>query len=150
MSKELEQYIDSFKFKHFKGSEFTPYWSRTRGSTKNSPPPKELWPNFIPTLVVLDALRASLGVPIIVTSSYRSNAYNKAVGGASSSFHKQFKAADIQARGKTASQVHAAAKALRGKTFKNPSTKKDFIFRGGIGKYPTFVHIDTRGYDADF
>lgn len=45
---------------------------------------------------VLDPLRARWGMPIIVTSGYRSTALNKAVGGAANSQHTKGEAADIR------------------------------------------------------
>ena len=45
---------------------------------------------------VLDPLRVRWGMPIIVTSGYRSTALNKAVGGAASSQHTKGMAADIR------------------------------------------------------
>ena len=45
---------------------------------------------------VLDPLRARWGMPIIVTSGYRSTALNKAVGGAANSQHTKGMAADIR------------------------------------------------------
>lgn len=44
---------------------------------------------------VLDPLREAWGRPIIVTSGYRCEALNKAVGGVPTSQHKQGQAADI-------------------------------------------------------
>lgn len=45
---------------------------------------------------VLDPLRTKWGMPIIVTSGYRSTALNKAVGGAVNSQHTKGEAADIR------------------------------------------------------
>ena len=45
---------------------------------------------------VLDPLRVRWGMPIIVTSGYRSTALNKAVGGAVNSQHTKGEAADIR------------------------------------------------------
>lgn len=147
---KLERFIDSLGLRHFKGAELTPYWSRTRKGVSNSVPPESLWPNIVETLVVLDELRERLGKSITLTSTYRSPAYNAAVGGAKFSLHLQFNAADIQSRGASPFDVSKLAKSLRGKRFKNPLTGKPFVFRGGIGRYNTFVHIDTRGRDADW
>lgn len=47
---------------------------------------------------VLDPLRIAYGKPIIVTSGYRCEALNKAVGGASTSHHVKGMAADIVAK----------------------------------------------------
>ena len=45
---------------------------------------------------VLDPVRKELGQPIIVTSGFRSEAVNKAVGGVKNSVHKNGQAADIR------------------------------------------------------
>ena len=54
---------------------------------------------------VLDPLREELGVPIRVTSGYRSPDVNAAVGGSRTSRHMLGLAADIKARGFNARQV---------------------------------------------
>ena len=46
---------------------------------------------------ILDPLRAAYGKPITVTSGYRCNSLNKAVGGADTSAHKIGYAADVVA-----------------------------------------------------
>lgn len=45
---------------------------------------------------VLDPLREKWGMPIIVTSGYRCDALNRAVGGATNSQHRNGEAADIR------------------------------------------------------
>lgn len=47
---------------------------------------------------ILDPLRESWGQPIIVSSGYRCDALNKAVGGATSSQHRLGQAADIHTK----------------------------------------------------
>lgn len=106
----------------------------------NTDPPRELWARILPTLRVLSRLRAELGVPISLTSIYRSPAYNSAIGGASQSFHKEFRACDFQTPKGTPKQWAEALHRMRAAG----------VFSGGIGIYPTFVHVDTRGYNADF
>lgn len=58
--------------------------------------PKDLLPN-VQALVnnVLDPLRKSYGKPIIISSGYRCDALNKAVGGVPTSEHRLGMAADI-------------------------------------------------------
>ena len=46
-------------------------------------------------LVKLDELRGYVGQPLIITSSYRSLEYNKAIGGAKRSMHMKGKAVDV-------------------------------------------------------
>jgi uncharacterized protein YcbK (DUF882 family) len=127
-------------FRHFKAGEFTSYFSAVRRKVKNSTPPKKLWPNIVPALRVVDELRESFGKPCQILSSYRSPEYNRAVGGASLSQHKEFKALDIAFDGVTPKQVYDRLIEWR----------KAGKFTGGLGLYPSsgFVHIDTRGSNA--
>ena len=150
-SKELESYIDSLNLRFFKGREFTWLWTRkTPLGVKNSVPPKKIWENIVQTLVVLDRARELLGVPVTITSAYRSPAYNAAVGGARFSQHLVFNALDVIPRGKTPAHLAAVIRGLRSRRFVHPITKSRFTFRGGVGSYRSFVHIDTRGHDADW
>ena len=136
----FEDYIDRQGFKYFTGAELSKYFHRWRGDVQNAYPPRAMWPNFLPTLRVIEDLRVVLDRPIRITSSYRSPAYNKAVGGAPLSFHKRFVAADIQCDGATPHEVWRVVRNMRDKG----------RFKGGIGLYKTFVHVDTRGKNADW
>lgn len=60
-------------------------------------PPQELLPRLVLTAEMLERIRSMLGVPVIVTSAYRSRQLNAAVGGVTSSDHTQGHAADIVA-----------------------------------------------------
>lgn len=55
--------------------------------------------NITITSNVLEKIRASLGVPIKISSGYRCEALNKAVGGSKTSAHVQGYAADIKVVG---------------------------------------------------
>lgn len=65
----------------------------------NNTPPQELVPRLVRTAEMLERIRTTLGVPVTVTSGYRCNALNRAVGGVTSSDHTQGHAADIVAPG---------------------------------------------------
>lgn len=81
----------------------------------------------------LQQLRTTLGRPVIITSGYRNPVHNKAVGGSPTSQHLFGKAADIQVAGITIDELARHAKAA-GFT--------------GIGRYPTFLHVDVRPHPA--
>jgi len=147
---EYAEFIDRLGLRYFKGSEFALYADRTRNGVKNSLPPEGLWTNIIPTLIVVDEIRHQAGAPITLTSAYRSPAYNRAVGGESASFHMKNQATDIQCASLSARALWKIAVGLRGKKFRLPGNGGSFVFKGGIGQYPSFVHVDTRGYNANW
>lgn len=62
----------------------------------NWPTPDDL-PRLQATAEMLQRVRDTLGVPVVVTSGYRAPAVNRAVGGVSSSDHQKGLAADIVA-----------------------------------------------------
>lgn len=135
---EYTQFLGGLHLRHFAPSEIVNYADRVRDGVRNSLPPRRLWPNLVPTLWVADQLRHHLGFALAVVSAYRDEDYNAAVGGAPSSLHKENSALDLKPIGGSVMALHAAAMRFRGAG----------VFRGGIGLYNTFVHIDTRGADA--
>ncbi|PSL20623.1 peptidoglycan-binding protein [Shimia abyssi] len=143
---DFNAFIKSLGLKNFKPYEFLIKGEKNNNPhspafQKNTNPPRELWPNIAPTARVLDILRGRVDAPIRTLSVYRSPAYNVAIGGASQSLHTQFRAIDFIAQGNSTPLDWAAA--LR-------SMRSEGLFLGGIGTYPTFVHVDTRGFNVDF
>lgn len=87
---------------------------------------------------LLQAVRSHFGRPVRVTSGYRTQAHNRAVGGSPHSRHLSGQAADIQVDGVSVEDAAAYAETLL------PAT-------GGIGRYPPrqgraagWLHLDTR------
>ncbi len=112
---------------------------KTRGRTHNTLPPKTYWKKIGPTLKVIDKMVTRIGAPLReITSAYRSPRYNRAVGGKSRSYHMQNMACDIQFRGVSPYHVAYVAKQMR----------RQGYYKGGVGLYSSFVHIDTRGSNA--
>jgi len=76
----------------------------------------------------LETVRAKLGVPIYITSAYRTPAYNEIVGGETGSAHINGYAGDVRSK-KPLNELREAM---------------DSSFEGGIGYYPSlnFVHGD--------
>lgn len=111
---------------------------RTRGGVTNDLPPSSLWHNLPATLKVADEVRHRLGTPLsYITSAYRTPAYNSKCGGASRSFHTRNNALDlVYEEGSEA--AYQVALELR----------KEGFFKGGVGLYSGFIHIDTRGSNA--
>ncbi len=152
LATRFEQFIDGLGFPNFRGAEFTPYWSRVRGGVRNSAPPERLWANIVPTLAVLQRFRTEFGRPVQLLSTYRSPDYNRAVGGATGSMHKEFRAIDFTVSAGNPTQWARVLRGYRGKTFRDPHGGPNFTFHGGIGIYTAsnFVHVDTRGNDVDW
>jgi hypothetical protein len=149
LDRQFCEFIDSLALPNFRGAEMLAGFRRTRGGVRNSTPPRELWPNIVPALVVAQEIRNQVG-RLDITSSYRSQSYNVAVSGAHNSFHVQFRALDLVPALVSVLRLHIVAQSMRGKKFFNPHTKKQFIFAGGIGKYKSFVHIDDRARATDW
>ncbi len=111
------------------------------GSVRNSLPPAELWSNMPATLLVADKIAERLGENILeIISAYRSPAYNATCpGGKTHSQHLRNGALDLVF---CASPVKVAAVAR--------DLRSQGVFRGGVGVYPGFTHLDTRGHNADW
>lgn len=113
---------------HFRVTEFR------QSDTRKLPPPnvdaalKQL------CRTVLEPLRTRFGVCTIISGS-RTHAHNSSVGGAAHSHHlydewPSSPAADVRFARGTPEEWHAAAEHL--------------MPRGGLGKYPTHIHVDLR------
>ena len=82
-------------------------------------------------VMVLESIRTHFGVPVTVSSGYRTPQYNAKVDGAAHSQHCYGMAADIVVKGQTPETVAAYARQLM----------PDW---GGVGVYKSFTHVDVR------
>lgn len=135
------KYLEGLRLKYVTPIQVIKAHAKTKGSLWNSLPPRSMWRSMAGTLKAADRIAATLGKPVKeVTSAYRSPAYNRRCPGAKSrSWHMQNFALDLQFSASTSS-VARAARHVRSKGF----------FKGGIGRYSSFVHIDTRGQNVDW
>lgn len=167
-------FVDRLDLRHFRAEELLHAVGRTAGSARNRMPPRESWRNIVPTILVLDTLRAEIGAPIRVLSGYRSPDYNRAVGGAAASQHLDFRALDFTCDRGGPDDWAETLRSWRHRPFASPVPVEPrsvhspldaaalrvnesphgvaFLFRGGIGVYPQsrFVHVDARGINADW
>lgn len=102
---------------------------------QHTPVPPELMQNVLKLAEQLQILRDNLKEPIHINSGYRTEAYNKKVGGKPASKHLLAQAADITVKSKSPKQLAAYIEKLIG---------KGILKFGGMGIYPGFVHVDIR------
>lgn len=115
--------------------------AKAHGRIHNTLPPRQLWGNIRSTLLAVDKVSNRLGEPVHeVISVYRSPAYNATCPGAKShSYHMRNNAVDMRYNA-SPRKVAATARDMR----------KAGLFKGGVGQYPGFTHVDTRGSNADW
>ena len=82
-------------------------------------------------LEMAQKVRDHFGKPVIITSGVRCTRHNKNEGGVAGSQHIYGKAIDFKVSGVTPSTVYAYVHTI------NP--------KGGVGRYNTFTHTDSRG-----
>ena len=80
---------------------------------------------------ILQKIRNYFGKPIIITSAYRNDTYNRKIGGVSNSQHVKGTAADICISTVEPAEIAKYAEYIM------PG-------KGGIGLYSNFVHVDVR------
>jgi len=86
---------------------------------------------------VLQPVRNRVGASIPVLSGFRTDAYNRKIGGARLSQHVQGRAADLRPpKGWTAARLHALILEMY--------NDGELPRLGGLGLYPGFVHVDVR------
>ena len=146
------------------------------GNTGNSKPPMAIWDNIGPTILLVQMVRSHFGVPITLNSVYRAEKYNRRIGGAKYSQHQAFCAIDFRpSRRDLLDDIDAWLTDLRGSWIDAPRRyaradvkiggksvpykplewrtsggKTQFKFAGGVSLYPSFVHVDTRGINANW
>ena len=133
---KFQRVLDRWGVKHFAAKEFFYRGASDEKLNLNTDPPAALWPNMEATAKVLDEARKRLGASIRITSAYRSPAYNKRIGGVSNSTHVRFNATDLV----TAQPASLYLVLL--------DLRREGMFKGGLGLYRSFVHLDTRGTNA--
>jgi hypothetical protein len=134
-------YLTSVRLQRLTPQQVIEAHAKKHGQVWNSLPPRSLWRQMVPTLRVLDRVAMELGQPVDeVVSAYRSPIYNATCSGARrGSWHQANVAVDVKFSA-SPSTVAGAARSLRSRG----------LFRGGVGRYGTFTHIDTRGQNVDW
>ncbi len=134
-------YLERMKLRHLTVRQVIAPHAKSHGNIYNTLPPRFMWRNLRSTLQVVDSLAKRLDLPVAdVVSAYRTPAYNARCRGArSNSYHLRNNAMDIVFKCPPG-KVAAMARAMRSAG----------LFKGGVGRYGSFTHIDTRGANADW
>jgi len=135
------EYLQALRLRFVTPEQVIKAHARSKGSVWNSLPERDAWRNMGRTLKVADRLGAQLGMPVAeVTSAYRSPSYNRRCPGAkTNSWHLRNFALDLKFKTST-SRVAGMARRIR----------EQGHFKGGVGRYSSFTHIDTRGNNVDW
>ena len=138
---DYDRYLASLNLKRLSAHQVVEAHAKCRNGVWNTLPPKQWWTRMGYTLRVIDRVAVELDMPVKeVVSAYRCPAYNARCPGAKKgSWHQANVAVDVQFPVRP-SMVTAAARSLRDRG----------LFKGGIGSYPTFTHIDTRGTNTNW
>lgn len=89
-----------------------------------------------PLCNALEIVRTITGRPMIITSGYRTEGYNRKVGGATKSRHKEGLAADFKLEGITPRKLFPILDRFQ---------RTGILPKGGLHAYATFTHIDIAG-----
>ncbi len=134
-------YINSLKLKNISAQDVISAHAKQRGNVWNRIPPRQWWSRMGYTLKVVDRVSSEMKVPVKeIVSAYRCPLYNSRCSGAKrQSWHQANVAVDVRFD-TSARQVATAARSLRDRG----------LFKGGVGSYSSFTHIDTRGVNVNW
>lgn len=140
-TKEYSEFLNSLGLRYLTAEEIIRPHKNERSGVANELPPRHMWSRIAPTLRIADEIRHRLEKPLYcINSAYRSPAYNAVCSGAASqSYHMKNCALDLMFEGGPEAAAKVAAE-----------IRNSGAFKGGIGTYGTFIHIDTRGYNASW
>lgn len=138
---EYTRYLYNLKLKSISPAQVISAHAKNKGSIWNTLPPKAWWTRMGYTLRVADRVALEMNVSEVeVVSAYRCPAYNAHCEGAKvRSWHQANVAVDVKFP-MAASKVTAVTRNLRDRG----------LFKGGVGGYWDFTHIDTRGENINW
>ncbi len=139
--KTYAQYLNTLKLQNITAQDVISAHAKQRGPVWNTLPPRQWWTRMGYTLRVVDRISSMMDVPVReIVSAYRSPAYNARCSGAKArSYHQANVALDVQFETSARNVTHAAR-----------SLRDRGLFKGGVGSYSSFTHIDTRGTNVNW
>lgn len=138
---EYFRYLNSLKLKSISAEQVIEAHAKQKGGVWNRIPAKIGWRRMAYTLKVTDRIAQEMNVSDVeIISAFRSPEYNARCRGARThSWHQHNLAVDVKFPVR-ASKVTAMARQLR----------DEGLFRGGVGGYWNFTHIDARGENINW
>jgi hypothetical protein len=138
---EYTRYLASLKLQRVEPQQVIAAHAKQKGVVWNRLPPKQWWTRMGYTVRVVDRIAVYLNMPVEeIVSAYRSPVYNAQCEGAKvGSWHQANVAVDVKFPAR-ASAITAASRNLRDRG----------LFKGGVGGYGSFTHIDTRGVNVNW
>lgn len=138
---EYSRYLAKLNLKSICPKQVIEAHAKSRGPIWNTLPQKAWWTRMGYTLRVADRIALEMNVSQIeIISAYRCPAYNANCEGAKSrSWHQANVAVDVKFPMRP-SRVASVARNLRDRG----------LFKGGVGGYWNFTHIDSRGENMDW
>lgn len=133
-------YVDSLNLRTIRTQDVIASHARQRGGVWNELPPRQWWRRMGYTLRVVERVALEMNEPVTaIVSAYRSPAYNARCGGRRGSWHQANLALDVRMVSRP-SRVTQVSRSLRDQG----------LFRGGVGSYRNFTHIDARGQNINW
>lgn len=137
---EYLRYLNGLRLRKVNPEQVIAAHAKQRGNIWNSLPPKQWWNRMGYVLRVVDRIALEMNLDSIeVISAYRNPSYNSLCGGRSRSWHQANVAADI----KTPVSAYKFTKVTR-------QLRDEGLFRGGVGSYWGFTHVDARGENINW
>lgn len=138
---DYTRYLVGLKLQYLTPEQVIMAHAKAHGAIWNTLPPKAWWTRMGYTLRVVDRIAQYLRAPVKeIVSAYRCPAYNAHCPGAKSgSWHQANLAIDVVFP-MAPSTVTSMCRDLRDRG----------LFKGGVGGYDTFTHVDTRGENINW
>ena len=137
---EYLRYLRSLGLQRVNPDQVLASHAKSKSGVWNSLPPRQWWKRMGYTLRVVERIAREMNVNSVeVISAYRSPAYNARCSGARGSWHQANVAVDVR----FPVRAHLVTKTAR-------ELRDLGLFRGGVGGYWNFTHIDARGQNINW